>query len=467
MTEIISSFALLIVTVAVILLTRRRGLAVQIGVEVTLVGVLGAFLIAHGTSPLPRDGAFPAGIIGAWFRALAVIWWLIAARLVVNLTLLAHGRDPRSRDARLFSELVAAVIYVTAALIILNSVLDLPVNGVLATSGVIAIVLGLALQSTLADVFAGIAVGLEKPFHLGDRVSLGSGVEGIIIRISWRSITIQTDGDDLVTMPNSIVAKGQIINRSVPTSRRAATVTITAPPTAPTEIILELMRQAALLCSDVMEKPAPSFTVERSGLLSSAYAARFYVPDTPTMIATRSAMLRQIRRLLYHAGIGRAQPLSDKELLIFEALYEDEIAKLAGGLIPRRIDPGDVIFQQGSTGTSIYIVQAGVLETVREDSSLSTVLGRIGAGEYIGELGLIIGVPRGVTITALTHGRVLELPGDSLTDLLQSNIALNTAMERSVRRGLALLDRDVAARSAQPDAAGPDLYARIKAFFRL
>ena len=181
----------------------------QIVVEGALVAILAAFLIAHGTSPLPGAGGFPAGAVGAWYRALSVIWWLIAARVIVNLILLVRGRDARSREARLFSELVAAVIYLTAVLIIFNSVLDLPVNGVLATSGVIAIVLGLALQSTLADVFAGIAVGLEKPFHLGDRVSLGSGVEGLIVRISWRSITIQTDGDDLVTMPNSIVAKGR------------------------------------------------------------------------------------------------------------------------------------------------------------------------------------------------------------------------------------------------------------------
>ena len=103
-----------------------------------------------------------------------------------------------------------------------------------------------------------------------------------------------------------------------------------------------------------MSEPACIFTVERSGILSTSYAVRFYVADTPTMIATRSTMLRQIRRLFYHAGVGRSEPLSDLDLLaslvIFDALSRAEAEKLAAALIVRRVEPGEVIFEQGSVG---------------------------------------------------------------------------------------------------------------------
>src|SRR5262249_46604483 len=155
-------------------------------------------------------------LANAWFRALVVVWWLIGARLIVNTIVLVRGRDRKSREARLFSDLASALIYITTIWIILNSVLDLNVQGLLVTSGVIAIVLGLALQNTLADVFCGLAIGLEQPFHVGDRISIGDSVEGVIVQMNWRSIRIQTDEDDLATVPNSVVAKGQIINRSVP-----------------------------------------------------------------------------------------------------------------------------------------------------------------------------------------------------------------------------------------------------------
>lgn len=465
------SFALLALIVVTLLAIRRRGLLVRIPAEVALLVGLSSFLAWKGTSPLPSDGAFSAGIAGAWLRALAVTWWLLGARLLVNLTLLLRGRDPGARDARLFSELIAAVIYIAAVLVVLNSVLNLPVNGLLATSGVIAIVLGLALQNTLADVFSGIAVGLEKPFHVGDRVSLTEN-EGVIVQINWRSIRIQTDSEDQVTIPNSIVAKGQIINRSVPTRRRATSVEITLPADIPAERVLELMRQATLLSPDVLAEPSPLLTLRRSGLASATYAVTFFISDSPALLGARSNLLRQTRRLLYHAGILPAQVLTPAALLgatvLFEALSPAELEQLAGQLVSRTVDPGTVLFEQGSTGTAIYIVNAGIMEIARTaDGADRKVLGRVGPGEYIGELGLITGAARGVTMTALTHGRVFELPGESLAELLRANLDLNAAMERSVRRGLDLLDRDQAARAAQPDAHEPVLLARIRAFFSI
>ena len=101
-------------------------------------------------------------------------------------------------------------------LIVFNSVFALPVTGVVATSGIVAIVLGLALQNTLADVFAGIAVGSEGPFRVGDRIQLNDNLEGVVVQVNWRSIRIQTDGDDIAIIPNSVVAKAAIVNRSFP-----------------------------------------------------------------------------------------------------------------------------------------------------------------------------------------------------------------------------------------------------------
>jgi CRP-like cAMP-binding protein len=141
---------------------------------------------------------------------------------------------------------------------------------------------------------------------------------------------------------------------------------------------------------------------------------------------------------------------------------------LAAALIVHEVDPGDVIFEQGSKGSSIFIVHSGITEVSRATAAEpSHPLGRVGPGEYIGEISLTTGDPRAVTMTALTHGRVLELPGESLKDLLVANDALKTAMERSVRRGLALLDRDRAVLAAHPVEHNPDLLARIREFFKV
>jgi small-conductance mechanosensitive channel/CRP-like cAMP-binding protein len=472
MHDAVASLVLLAGTVIALIVTRTRGLLVQMAVETVLLLAVGALLLWQGTSPLPLFGNIPVGLAGAWSRALAVTWWLIGARLVVNITVIARGRDPRSREARLFSDLAAAVVYITAILIVLNSVLDLNVRGLLVTSGVIAIVLGLALQNTLADVFSGIAVSLEQPVHVGDRVSLGDNTEGVIVQMNWRSIRVQTDGDDLATVPNSIVAKATIINRSVPTRRRAVTVEIVAPADATSEAVMELLRQATLLCPALLPVPAPSITLCRFGLRSITYAVSFFVADSPDISAAKSMLLRHTRRLFRYAGIGQPAPMSPVELLgslvLFEALSQDELEALAKELILHSVEPGDTVFGQGAVASSIYVIEGGVMETSRHDpQSVNGMLGRIGAGEYVGELGLITGSPRACTMKALTHGRVWELRGDSLGRLLQTNKALNAAMERSVRKGLALLERDNATRADHPAEKASDLFARIRAFFRV
>lgn len=121
--------------------------------------------------------------------------------------------------------------------------------------------------------------------------------------------------------------------------------------------------------------------------------------------------------------------------------------------------------EQGSVGASLYVVSSGIFEISRRRSDGSTfVYGRIGPGEYVGEIGMMSGDPRSVTIDAVTNGVALELPRTALASLLAQDKTLSTALERSVRRGLALLDRDGAARECQPLDQGGSILQRIRTF---
>jgi small-conductance mechanosensitive channel/CRP-like cAMP-binding protein len=465
------TLTLLAATIASLLLVRSRPAPVRLAVEILLFVAVGAELLWRGVSPLLRAEELPAGNEAAWLRALAVLWWLIGARVVVTMLALLKARDRRARQARLFSDLLAAAIYLTVVLIVLNSVLGLPVNGLLATSGVIAIVLGLALQNTLADVFSGIAVGVEQPFHVGDRVSLGDHIEGVVVQMNWRAIRIQTDDNDLATIPNSVAAKAQIINRSVPTERRAASVEITLASPFPPDMLIELLRQALLLCPGVLSDPAPSIDLTRLGLRSSTYTIGFVAPGTKGLSATKSQLLQQVHRMLHHAGAATGEPLSNASLLrgliLFEGLDAMQVDNLVASLARRRVGAGEKLFEQDSSGSSLFIVKAGVLEISRNRFKDQTEsIGRVGPGEYLGEISLFTGEPRTVTATAVADSDVLELPGAALDKLITENPGLGEVLEQSVRHGLARLNRDAAARMAHPLDASGKLFERIKAIFR-
>jgi small-conductance mechanosensitive channel len=94
------------------------------------------------------------------------------------------------------------------------TVLKEPISAILATSGVLAIVLGLALQNTLADVFAGLAINIERPFATGEWISATDGVDGQVMEINWRATRLRTGANDMIVIPNSMVAKTVVTNRS-------------------------------------------------------------------------------------------------------------------------------------------------------------------------------------------------------------------------------------------------------------
>lgn len=454
---------LLAATIVILIVARSRSIRTKVLAEILLMIMLGWCLMARGASPLPALADLDHRPDGGWLRAMAVVWWLIGARLGATVTVIALGRDARSRQARLFSDLVSGVIYLTAALIILNSVLGLPVKGVLATSGVIAIVLGLALQNTLADVFSGIAVGLEQPFHVGDRITIGDYAEGLVVQVNWRSIRVQTDGEDVATIPNSIVAKSQIINRSFPTQRRAASVEIPTVSSAKSDHLIDLVRQALLLCPNVLTDPAPSVLVKHVGLRSITLQVSYFVARTSLLGAAKSDLFRQVRRFYHHAGVQDGCAIAPADLLqglvLFESLTPKQIAQLEKGLVCHRYEPGAMLFGQGSLGKAIYIVRSGVFEIKHKESTgEERIFGRIGPGEYLGEISMMTGAPRPVSVTALTSAEILELPRAALEGLLSEDTGLGEALERSVKRGLVLLDRDEAARVCHPlDARGSAL----------
>jgi small-conductance mechanosensitive channel len=154
-----------------------------------------------------------------WLQILTCVWWVLAAReLVAALALPAALRKTAIED-KILSDIIAACIYVCSALAILGFVFALPLQGIVATSGVIAIVLGLALQNTLGDVFSGLSLSVEKPYDVGDAVLLEGGVEGEVIQINWRSTHLRNSQNDVVIIPHSAMAKMRIQNLSAVTAR--------------------------------------------------------------------------------------------------------------------------------------------------------------------------------------------------------------------------------------------------------
>lgn len=479
---LIPAATLLVIAIVGVFTLRRFSDRVRISFDAICFIAISLYFVKQGTFPVFSPLSGSADSAALWLRAIGGAWWLLGSRIVVaGLGFVIH-RHRRSREARLFSDLAAAVIYIATAAVVLNSVFALPVTGVVATSGVVAIVIGLALQNTLADVFAGIAVGIEAPFGVGDRIQIADRIEGQVVQVNWRSIRIQTDGHDIAIIPNSLIAKAEIVNRSFPGERRAASVELSCPGDAVPERVIEKLQHATLLCPDILQTPVPHAVLTQLGPKRNAYKISFHVESTAHLSSTKDLLLRGARRQLHYAGfldknrksetaslIVESEALAGRRLLcdlaLFEHLIERQVEGIADLLEVRRMEPGDTLFAQGTSDTSLYIVASGIVEFTRQTGNISETIGCIGAGEYVGEIGLLTGAPHAATAVARTHCQIYQLPRQAIAPLLSESADLASAFDKAVRRGLEILDRRVAVQATPGIGAKGQLLLRIRKAF--
>lgn len=460
------SLAFLVITAWFIV--RGRGMAWRAASDAASLGLLTLpFLYTHASPFFPSTDSLP-GPEDACLRLIAIMWWVSAARLsaVATRALLEH--ELLSREARLTADLASGTLYLATLLVVADFVFKLPIGGLVATSGVVAVVLGLALQNTLADVFSGIAVGLERPFGTGDRITMPNGIEGVVVEMNWRSIHIQTDNKDIATLPNSVVAKAQVINRSTPHKRHFGQITLSCPTTAGPEIVLEILRRSAMLCSEILEQPAPRATMIRLGVRTSSYTLDFFIPEAVTVADSKTALLSHVHRQLRFTGLlqdGRDAPRASiptvdtivSDTPLFASLSGERKAAVAVLMRRTTLRAGELLFAKDSEADGFHVVAAGIVEMTGTAPDVpSAALRRVGPGDTLGDVGLIVGEKRLYTARALTPCVIFNLPRKPLMQMIENDEGLARAIEDSASEHLAIIE---SAAGSGPVAAthGPHL----------
>ncbi|MBX9767045.1 MAG: mechanosensitive ion channel family protein, partial [Bdellovibrionales bacterium] len=130
----------------------------------------------------------------------------------------------------------------------------------LATSAVASIVLGLALQDTLGNLFAGISMQFDNPFEIGDWLeiqSTGQKIVGQVKEISWRSTVLVAFTDELITVPNRNLAQAQISNFSLKDQPIIRSQVFKIPYTADVDLARRILIDCAASVHGVRHSPSP------------------------------------------------------------------------------------------------------------------------------------------------------------------------------------------------------------------
>jgi small-conductance mechanosensitive channel len=214
-----------------------------------------------GLTTLARGLGGPAALVPA-LGLVALVAWLVATlrvgRVLVFTWLFANSA--REGVPALLVDLFTLGASLLAAGALVHAVFLVEVASLLATSAVVSVVLGLALQDTLGHLFAGISLQLDRPFRIGDWVEVRAGserVSGQVLEVSWRATLLLALGEELVTIPNKTVAQGLVLNFSGRERPFIRSHTLRLPLDAPLPRAKALILQAARETPGVLAEPAP------------------------------------------------------------------------------------------------------------------------------------------------------------------------------------------------------------------
>jgi small-conductance mechanosensitive channel/CRP-like cAMP-binding protein len=371
-----------------------------------------------------------------------VLWWVHLAWALIGFVRIYLVFERKPREARLLQDLVVGVVYVGMLLSILAFVFDAPVGTLIATSGVFAIILGLALQNTLSDVFSGIALNLGRPYVVGDWIVLGDGTEGRVVETNWRSTHLLTLAHNVVALPNSFLAKLGLTNVSSPDESHGLSVTIRLAPTKMPAIVADVMNAALQSSNMILREPPPVVAIKALDATAIEVDLFFRVANVGQRIPATNEIFDLVYRHSKSAGLRLATPPSSSILMndlpseetanlpevtpiklinaipIFSALTDDEKEALAATVTVRTYRKGDIIARQGEMLPSLMIVRAGIIVREHSDDAHPQDVGRLAPGDFFGETGLLAGIGETSTLRAMNHVVVYEIDQQSFTPLL-------------------------------------------------
>jgi len=432
--------------------TRPLGRAIA---RVILLVALTIVLFESGVAPyqpLMWTGApLRDGVNGA----LEIAWWLWAAWFLVGILRAFIITEHRPREGKLLQDLLAGFVYLAAGFAIIAYVLGLPIQGLLATSGAIAIILGLALQSTLSDVFSGLVLNFSRPYRPGDWISIDGGTDGRVIEMNWRATHVLTARRDLAIVPNSTIAKAKIVNASSPSGIHGMILTVQIGARTPPAVGTDILETAVLNSRIVMATPTPSITVKSITANGTEFDIAFFVPDLVQAARAQNELFDSIFRHLAAAGIDLAPTQIPQYSLptavasqsavssveraldlvpIFVTLTVDERQALAAKAKEKKYEREDVLVEPGTVLQSLFIIGAGVLSFSHLASGEEVEMMRLGPGDHFGEIGLLTGTAASGRISALVPATVYELAKDDLAPILEARPSIAHELCRALAR---------------------------------
>lgn len=477
----------------ILLFIRRHAPGSRLRLWVFLAGIAGAAYLVLKMFGVPGDNTFSKIALAATIflssnivlKMLNLLFWDYLLKKQVEVYI-----------PRLVIDIINGIVLAIVALAILNGIFGVRLSGLLVTSTVLSAVIGLSLQDILGNLFAGLALQMERPYKLGEWISVGDK-EGIVIQMNWRTLTIRTRDGDNVTIPNATVSKDIVTNHSRPDRNHMCRVEVGLSYDSKPDTVKSIITSTLEKMDGVLDLPPPRVFLKQFSDYSILYEVRFWIneyhrrPELENIVRTRiwyslrrngmtipfpirDVTVREVSRqdedrvredlrmevVRGLRGVELFRPLTDQQI--------EELARHSSRLI---YSSGETLVRQGDSGDSLFIITGGEVEiTVSDGSGRSTHVADLTAGDYFGEMSLLTGEPRTASVTATGETEVIMVRKSGMSALLEQEPAILEPLSAMLDKRLQdLSGRVVDQKAREEKSRQPDrkehLLGRIRDFF--
>ena len=364
-------------------------------------------------------------------------------------------RQRRVVAPQLLRQVLAITVYLILFGTAFSSIFHRSVTGLFTTTTVVAAVLGLALQETLGNLFAGIAIHMEGGFEVGDVIHSGDFL-GVVENVSWRATRIRAFGNQIVVLPNSVLARErlEIFPRN---NFNGRVLQIGVDQNIPPATVIGILVNAASHVDGVAREMPCTTRVGAFTDSGVTYDLKYYTRD----YSARERIDADIRRAVWYAlrrnQIAFAAPITSvqqykppvvestdlpREELIARLQAVDILSPLSAAAHDTLADAvrvhvyakGETILRHGAAGESMFIVHHGTVSVrVADDHPPGwREVAVLSEGSVFGEMALLTGEARTADVVAVTDVTALEIGKDALQPILVEHSDLAAAISTRV-----------------------------------
>jgi len=441
------------------------------------------------------------GVHASWRNHVGAAAILLSTALVVALVNryvwdLYFEKKRHTPIPHFLREVASGIIFLIVLLFVLSYGYhaETQLKGLLAGSGVVAIILGFAGQNLFAGIIGGISIQINRPYKVGDWLKVGD-TYAEVREINWRSTRLCTNDDIYLDIPNNEMVSHQIVNLHYPTEVHAMRIRVGVEYKNPPNRVKDALVRAAQSARNVLADPPVKVFLVDFADFAVIYEIKFYMGNHSRINEINDAVRTNVWYELKRQGITIPFPIRTLQLErravrpvqedydearvilrdepLFECLSDAQIDDLVKEARLNCFGRGERVIQEGAEGNSMFILLRGAAQvSVSKNGSLIPVA-TLNAGDCFGEMSLLTGERRMATVQAKSDCYVLEIGKPVMAEVIRdSPDCLQRLSELLARRKLETegIVKEVA-RTDEQDLKQRQYTAtflhRLRAFFQL